>query len=294
MDIGGTHIRAALVDDQGRVIEQHRQRAELSQLHGDVPALVIEALMDAASPLLARADAVGIGFPGFIADGVVAGSPNIPHLEGIGLQQHLTARMQRPVRLDNDATCAALGEWKFGAGKGAKSLLHLTLGTGIGGGFIQNGTMYGGDCGMAMEVGHLRIDSSSDARRCGCGNRGCVEQYASATAVAAIYRERANIPACDAAKVDALAAQGDALALQVWHQAGTALGTAIAQAVKLLDLRTVTISGGMIAAWQRFQPAMMTAIDAHVIAPQRGKITVRPSTLEDNAGLLGAAALVLS
>ncbi|MDX8409917.1 MAG: ROK family protein [Mariprofundales bacterium] len=293
MDIGGTHIRAALVDVAGVLLEQHRQRADLSRLRGDVPVAVMDALVAAASPLLAQAEAVGIGFPGFITAGVVAGAPNIPQMEGVALQQQLSERMGLPVRLDNDAACAALGEWRFGAGRGAPSLLHLTLGTGIGGGFVHDGRIFGGDCGMALEFGHLRIDSAADARRCGCGNRGCVEAYASATAVGAIYSERAGGVARDAAEVDALAEEGDGLAQQVWQETGSALGVAIAQAVKLLDLRRVTISGGMVGGWRWFQPAMMTALDGHVIAPQRGKVKVLPSALNDGAGLLGAAALVL-
>ena len=293
MDICGTHMRAALVDATGALVAQHRQRSELSQLRGDVAATVIERLVAAASPLLAEADAVGIGFPGFMTHGVVAGAPNIPQMEGMALQQLLSERMGLPVRLENDAACAALGEWRFGAGKGAPSLLHLTLGTGIGGGLVRDGELFGGDCGMALEFGHLRIDSATDARRCGCGNRGCVEAYASATAVGMIYSERTGGVARDAAEVGALAAQGDALAQQLWEETGSALGIAIAQAVKLLDLRTVTISGGMLGSWRWFQSAMMAAIDRHVIAPQRGKIKVLPSALNDSAGLLGAAALVL-
>ncbi|MDQ6950108.1 MAG: ROK family protein [Mariprofundales bacterium] len=293
MDIGGTHIRAALVAADGTILDQHRQRAELSHLTGNVAAAVMDALTAAAAPLLPLAKAVGIGFPGFISDGVVAGAPNIPQMEGVALQALLCQRMQRPVRLDNDAACAALGEWRFGAGRGAASLLHLTLGTGIGGGLVHDGRIFGGDCGMAFEFGHLRINSATDARRCGCGNRGCVETYASATAVGTRYSEAAGGEARDAAEVNRLAQQGDVLAQQVWHQAGSALGVAIAQAIKLLDVRTVTISGGMIAAWHQFQPAMMAAIDTHVIAPQRGRIQVLPSTLEDCAGLLGAAALVM-
>ncbi len=294
VDIGGTHLRAALVAADGAVIgEVRRVRADFSRLDaaatGDaVVAVIVDRLRQAIAPWLDQAARIGIGFPGYISNGVVMGSPNIPALHEVALAERLADALHRPVVVENDANCAALGEWRFGAGEQAVSLLHLTLGTGVGSGLIRRGAIFSGDQGMALEMGHLRVDWRPDARRCGCGGLGCLEQYASATAVARAYGH-----GVEAAEVHARACDGDGRAKELFAQAGAALGGAIAQAVKLLDLRAVTISGGMIGAWDYLAPALERAMEANLLPPQQGKVTVRASTLHDHAGLLGAAALVM-
>jgi len=294
VDIGGTHLRAALVDDAGTVIgEVQRVRSDFSALasvSSDAAVAVIgESLAQAVAPLSCGVKAIGIGFPGYISDGVVMGSPNIPALHEVALARALSQRLDTPVVVDNDANCAAFGEWRFGAGQGASSLLHLTLGTGVGGGYLRHGKIFGGDFGMALEMGHLRVDWSDDAQICGCGSRGCLEQYASASAVARMFNRQ-----CDAEQVCCYAEKGDCEAIAVYHQAGAALGGAIAQAVKLFDARTVTISGGMIGAWKYLYPSLQQALTANLLLPQQGIVTVRASTLNDQAGLLGAAALAFA
>jgi len=209
-------------------------------------------------------------------------------LHNVALAAYLTDKVNLPVVVDNDANCAALGEWKFGAGKQAQSLLHLTLGTGVGGGLVRDGAMVSGDSGMALEIGHLRVNWAADAHLCGCGGRGCLEQYASATAVARAFGQGG-----DAAQVFAKACAGDTTAIAVYDQAGAILGGAIAQAVKLFDVHTITISGGMIGAWDYFYPALQQSLMENLLPPQQGTVAVRASTLNDQAGLLGAAALVL-
>jgi len=294
VDIGGTHLRAALVNADGKIMgDVQRLQSNFSTLEGVSSSAAVTAIGDslaqAVQPLVNGVEVIGIGFPGYISHGVVMGSPNIPALHAVALASDLSQRLHKQVVVDNDANCAVFGEWRFGAGEGASSLLHLTLGTGIGGGYLRHGQIFGGDCGMALEIGHLRVDWSDNARACGCGGRGCLEQYASASAVARSFGRD-----CDAEQVSRYADSGDRDALTLYAKVGTTLGGAIAQAVKLLDVRAITISGGMIGAWDHLYPSLQQALTANLLAPQQSKVTVRASTLNDQAGLLGAAALALA
>ena len=202
----------------------------------------------------------------------------------------LSDALNLPVTAQNDALCAAIGELHFGAAKGQKNLLHITLGTGVGGGLILNHTPYTGESGMAMEFGHLRVCHDTSARLCGCGGHGCVEAYASASAVASHYFERSGIQ-LSSKKIYQKALQGEHDAVHVLQDAGHKLGMAIAEAIKLLDIHTVTISGGLIGAWSFLHPAIMQSLNHQLIPPMQGKIRVLPSILDDQAGLLGAATL---
>lgn len=295
-DVGGTNIRAALVDSEGRIHLEMRQQLQLSR-----PGLgkqdIIQALDDCMRPMLAKhpeVAAIGIGFPGFFRgnSGILAASPNIPALREFPLSDHITQRLNRPCLAQNDALCAAMGEHAFGAGRGHHNLLHLTLGTGIGGGLILAGQPYTGESGMAMEFGHLRIEHGPHARLCGCGGRGCVEAYASATGLAATYRQLSG-EILSGREISTLADNNDSQAMRAFELAGNHLGRAIAEAIKLLDVHTVTISGGPTGAWNFLYPSLMQNLNEHLIPPLRGSIAVRKSSLADRAGILGAAVCAL-
>lgn len=295
-DVGGTNIRLAAVDAKGHVSGRSQHPSGLSHLR-DIEqgaASVLDMLEQAIRPMLDRhpsIQGVGVGFPGFFDEqkGLLLSSPNIPGLCDVPLADLLSERLQRPARVHNDAALAAFGEFRFGVGKGHGSLLHLTLGTGIGGGAIIDGKLYGGEGGMAMEIGHMHV--APEDRLCGCGARGCMETWASATAVSERFAEVSG-QAVDAREVCRLADGGDAHALDVLHDAGRVLGRGIAEAVKLLDIRRISISGGLTGAWQHLAPAMQQKLDARLLAPQRGKVRVQRSALGDDAGILGAASLL--
>lgn len=299
-DIGGTNIRLAIVNPDGHISSERRLRAELSRTadatRERAEARVIETITRACSPILEANDiqAVGIGFPGFFRgdSGVLDASPNLPLLHDFHLGERLTASLSLPVTVQNDALCAAIGEHRFGAGRGQPDLLHLTLGTGIGGGLILNDTPYCGAHGMAMEFGHLRVVHDDDARLCGCGNRGCIETYASASAVANRYAEISHIRR-DTADIARMAAGGDALARRLLTEAGQYLGQALAEAIKLLDIGQVTISGGLTGAWDILYPPLAKSLDEGLIPPLRGQVRIARSSLMDQAGLLGAALLAM-
>jgi len=298
-DIGGTNIRLARICD-GLILEEVRHQADFSILQNmsklEAEQHILHTLETAVQQLpLDNVQGVGIGFPGFFIgnSGVLAASPNIPQLNNFALAKKLSERLSMPVTAQNDALCAAIGEQTFGAGQGHASLLHITLGTGIGGGLILNNTPYTGESGMAMEFGHLNVEHDTQARLCGCGNRGCVEAYASASAISARYNELADVNTSPK-DIYQRAVNGDQQAADIFGSAGMYLGIAIAQAITLLDIRTVTISGGLIGAWDILHPNIMTSLNENIIPPLQGKINVIPSNLQDNAGLLGAAMLLHS
>jgi len=293
-DIGGTNIRAAVIDKTGKIYKEEHTSAYLNN-KSITESNVIQILTDFFKPFIEKEPkilSIGIGFPGFFIgnSGVLASSPNLPNLKNFKLAQMLSAALNLPVSAQNDALCAAIGELHFGAAKGLKNLLHITLGTGVGGGLILNNTPYTGESGMAMEFGHLRICHDDSALLCGCGGYGCVEAYASASAVAANYFKHSGIQ-LNSKEIYHQALQGDPNAIHSLEQAGHKLGMAIAEAIKLLDIHTVTISGGLIGAWSFFHPSLMRALNSQLIPPLQNTVDILPSILKDKAGLLGAAAL---
>jgi len=296
-DIGGTNLRLALIDDSGLFIDECRVEANLSRhnqnTREDAENYILNSLCDAISPFQKKnpVSGIGIGFPGFFRGptGILAASPNLPLLNEFALGQRLSERLGIRVAIQNDALCAAIGEQRFGAGQGHENLLHITLGTGVGGGLILNGSPYTGERGMAMEFGHLRV-VHKHGRSCGCGNSGCLEAYASATAVSLLFTEKTGINA-DARVVYEQACDGNKDAALILKKSGLYLGQAIAEAVKLLDIETVTVSGGLSHAWHLIHPPLMAELNDNLIPPLRGKVSVIQSTLGDNAGLLGAAAI---
>lgn len=293
-DIGGTNIRAAIIDETGHIHEEKCISAHLSNKNTTEQSVIL-TLTDFFNIFIKKESqiaAVGIGFPGFFIgnSGVLAASPNLPRLKNFKLAQMLSDALNIPVTAQNDALCAAVGELHFGVAKGQKNLLHITLGTGVGGGLILNQVPYTGESGMAMEFGHLRVCHGPSAHPCGCGGHGCVEAYASASAVASQYFDLSGIQ-LNSKEIYEKAIQGEHNAISTLENAGHKLGMAISEATKLLDIHTVTISGGLIGAWSLLHPAIMESLSSQLIPPMQGKIQVLPSTLNDQAGLLGAAAL---
>lgn len=294
-DIGGTNIRAAVVNQDGSIAGEQRSRIDLGDRNLSEDELISRLAAFFSDIISERHDitAIGAGFPGFFLgdSGQLVASPNLPNLQHVALGAQLSEALNLPVHIQNDALCAAIGEQRFGAGYGLPNLLHITLGTGVGGGLILNNTPFTGETGMAMEFGHLCVTRDESARICGCGGRGCVEAYASATAIAQRYIEATTVQA-SAAEIYQRACRGNKDAKELFESAGNSLGMAIAEAVKLLDIHTITISGGLTGAWPLLHPAMVNSMDASLIPPLKGKISILKSTLNDQAGLLGAAALV--
>jgi len=300
LDVGGTNIRLAVVNQSGHVIARQQCKTSLSRMdvssNDQAEAETLRILTSSITDMLTSHSgiyAIGVGFPGFFRQetGRLASSPNIPHLLDFPLAERLSDAISLPVHVQNDAILAALGEFRFGVGKGLKNLLHLTLGTGVGGGLILNGIPYLGESGMAMEIGHLCV--VPNGRICGCGGSGCLEAYASASGVVARYAETGHQNITNAEEVYRKALDGDVLATQVLHEAGSYLGQAIAEAVKLLDVHNVSISGGLADAWSFLSEPMNTSLNEKLIPPLKGNVRLHRSRLGGDAGLLGAAILAL-
>lgn len=301
IDIGGTNFRIGVFEHL-TLLTETRFQANFSDLcRRNTPDAAWHAIVDCIANGIETVIAqhqdikhIGIGFPGFIdpVTKVISESPNLPGLKHVNLAKDLSQALEKkfqlsPVVVENDALSAAYGEYCI-AGKKGFSLLYVGLGTGVGGGLILAGKPYGGERGMAMEIGHITV--KPNGRICGCGNRGCVEQYASATAIEISYAESTQ-QQYTAHKIAELARHGDKAAIAAFELAGESLATAVAHTLKILDVSTVVIGGGLSQAWDLMQVSFSATLEANLIPVLRGKTQIQVSTVEDKAGMLGAAML---
>jgi glucokinase len=254
---------------------------------------------------------VGIGVPGIIdmKTGMLRESPNLPGWSDYPVREEIERRLDSRVVLENDANAAALGEFWLGAGRDVSDLCMLTLGTGVGGGIILDGKVWHGMTGMAGELGHINVEREGPP--CPCGSRGCVEQYASATAIKRMALEKigerrapelAKVMERDkeitAKHVFQLAASGDPAATEIFRAVGDALGTIVADLVNALNLPMYVVGGGVSAGWDAFSPRMFEIIRKRsfvyeATAPDINKpgTIVTRAQLGGDAGILGAARL---
>jgi len=296
VDVGGTNLRVGVTEGRN-IIHERRSQADFAGICRTNDATtawtnIIATLGDTILQVLGeypKTAAVGIGFPGFIdpVTGVIAQSPNLPGLCDVNLARDLTSVIRRPVVVENDALAAAYGEYRLGANNSG-NLIYIGLGTGVGGGLILAGKPYAGQHGVAMEVGHLIVEAGG--RLCGCGNRGCLEQYASASGVSLSYKISTGQTA-DATAIAQFAATGDPHAALTFSLAGKSLAQAVAHIVKTVDVGQIVIGGGMSVAWLLMQPAFDERLQADLIPVLRDKIRTRISASDDHAGIIGAALL---
>jgi len=299
IDVGGTNFRVGVFQGE-KLVEQYRVEKNLSLmckklLPEHVGFEIIRMFTDEITFLMKKypeVAAIGVGFPGFIdpATHILAQSPNLPGLKNINIAKELGDQLGKKVVVENDANAAAYGEYCL-AGKPDEGLIYIGLGTGVGGGLIYAGKPFVGRHGTAMEAGHIIVEPNG--RQCGCGNKGCVEQYASASGVAISYDELAN-QKLTAHEIATIARAGDEQALEAYQQAGESLATMLAHVQKVIDVPNVVIGGGMSLAWDLMQNAFNARLDADLIPVLRGKIHVKVSGAGDIAGMLGAAMLTLS
>lgn len=298
IDVGGTNLRIGVFAGQ-QLLEEVRFQANYTHVcQQQAPAqawqTILHVTAQALQPLLQRytVAAVGIGFPGFISpdSGVLAQSPNLPGLINVNLGQDLSALLGLPVRVENDANAAAYGEYcQLGAPPGG--LLYLGLGTGLGAGLIVHGQPWTGQHGYALEAGHIIV--VPQGRLCGCGNRGCVEQYASATGISRGY-EALTGEWLTAQAIAARALAGEGQAQSIYAEAGAQLANALASILKIVDVAQVVLGGGVMAAWPLLSTAFEQRLAQDLIPVLRGKINVHCAAANDRAGMLGAALLAVS
>lgn len=310
IDIGGSSIKAALTEPGVRIHAQaHRPtladqplEATLGQLHECIAELRAEA--DRASLPL---EGIGIGVPGAIdiQRGVVFHPPNLPAWTEVPLAAITSERWGIPVRVDNDANCAALGEAHFGAGRQYDDFIGLTLGTGVGSGIILRNRVYHGERGFAGEFGHISIDMHGTP--CNCGNRGCIEAYVGIHYLMALAIPQLQADARSPLHARALAHpeelrphdlsqaadEGDESSALILRTAGERLGVAIASAANLLDVTVFIIGGGIAAAGELLFAGVRSSACSRALKVHRDRITVLPAALGNDAGMLGAASLLL-
>jgi glucokinase len=311
VDLGGTNLRVALetLTTQTAVARGREQVI-------DEMCAAIQELADRHGRKQREIAGIGIGVPGIIDmdRGMVRESPNLPGWHDFPVQQAIEQRLGTHVVLENDANAAAFGEKWMGAGQGSdfEDLCMVTLGTGVGGGLVLSGKVHHGMTGMAGELGHTTV--YPDGHPCKCGNRGCLEEYASATAVKRMAleavsegrapelgRAMAATTEITAHQVYQLAIRGDGPAKEIFEKVGTALGIAISAWINALNLPMYVVGGGVSGAWEAFAPAMMREVQSRSFVykatqsgPSEKKQTIiTRAVLGGDAGLLGAARLAM-
>lgn len=294
VDLGGTNLRAAAVDQDGVLLAQVSAATSPEKGRDFVIGEIVDCIQELRSKQLGgRFAGVGIGVPGFILidKGIIVGSNNLAFLEGFALRDDIERRLGAPVILENDANAAALGESWIGAGVDADDLVLLTLGTGIGGGIIYNNRVMHGREGMAGELGHITVVPNGNP--CGCGNVGCLEKHASATAITCMAELMKVTPHANPTAEDIykLALAGDWKAQQVFRSMGEALGVALAMLINTFNFPLYLLSGGPLPAWDFFAPAMLAEVKKRSFTYRNTKTRIEKAKLGGQAGLFGAAYL---
>jgi glucokinase len=299
VDLGGTNVTVAVVDAGNRVLLRRRRATPAG------PDAVLAAITAAVKELDAEPLAVGVGAPGPVLDGVLVTAPNLTGFDRpVPLAEHLADALGLPVVAENDATAGVIGEWVAGAGQGARFLLGVWMGTGVGGGLVLDGRPFRGAFGGAGEFGHMPVQLGGAL--CGCGRRGCVEAYAGranmeqAVAVAVSKGRRSLLTelAAERGKERLTAGlwskaleKGDELANEVLGDAVAALAAGIGAAVNLLDLDRVVVGGGLAGKLgQPMVDRLAHASRRHILVPDAAR-TFALAQLGDDAGVVGAAAL---
>ncbi len=287
IDLGGTNLRAAVIDAAGTVL---RRAAMPTDVAGG-PQSIIAQMLRLTDELggLAGIAAAGIAAPGPLdsAAGCIIGIPTLPGWENYPLRQVISEKLARPVVLENDGIAAAVGEWTFGAGRGLDHMVYVTVSTGIGGGVIADGKVLRGHRGMAGHIGHMMI--AADGPRCACGGTGCFEALASGTAFTAAARKAGY---ADASAAVTAARAGDAIAQELIDREADLLGFGFASLLHLYAPQRLVIGGGVSEALDLMQVRIRKQIELHAMPPFR-RIDIVRAELGGNSGLVGAAALAL-
>lgn len=330
VDMGGTNLRIAAVSIDGQLLEKINLSTKLSARPGDL----VDAMCDAIERLTKQHSGsgnllgAGFGIAGIIdlEAGVVRKSANVPSWCNYPVRDAIERRLGTRIFLDNDAKVHALGEQWLGAARGAREMALLTLGTGIGGAIVLDGKIFHGLHGMAGEFGHVTIEP--EGVPCGCGNRGCAERYASATAIVRMAHEAIAAgnapglakaasaqPELTAKMIYDLAMQGDEPARCIFRSFGRALGILLADIVNVLNLKMYVIGGGVASAWDAFAPTMFEELRrrsiiyaasvpdemqgdregaaANIVDRTLQKTIITRAVLGSDAGLYGAAKLAM-
>ncbi len=295
VDLGGTNLRVAAISAVGELLD----RVSISTSIDNGAAGIVNDIVSVTERIVRSLGSdgfsgLGIGVPGFIDmdEGVIIGSANLARLSRFSRPRGNREAPLTHIILENDANAAALGEQWMGAGRDVKDLILITLGTGIGGGIVIDGKILHGFRGMAGEIGHMTV--FPDGNPCGCGNYGCLEKHASASAIAAMASMMGiGSKRFSSNEVYDLAVAGNARAKLVFESMGRSLGIAIANLVNLFNFPLYLLSGGPLPAWDFFAPSMFAEINKRSFTFSRSGARVEKALLGADAGLFGAAYLPL-
>jgi len=298
VDFGGTSAKLGLVGRDGRILGRDMveidPRADFRSIMASVSGRLTELIRGAVPD--GRLLTIGLGTPGFVDSetGIVrSGAENIPALKGMSMSAALGETFGVPSFADNDANCAAAAELSFGAGRNFRHFALVTLGTGVGGGLVQDGRVSRGARGFAGEIGHICLDPHG--LWCNCGSRGCLEQYASAPAIARIYAERKAkremaVGEPTAKDVFRKAEEGDAEALDTVDDVARSLAQAFGTLLNVLNLEAFLIGGGVSQAGERLCAPIRRHLPDFTWPLLMKDVRVLPAAFRNDAGLLGAAA----
>jgi glucokinase len=304
VDIGGTNIKAGLIDSTGKIILKESRPTEAAK-GGDI---VLKNIIKVISDIIAKNESngkiasIGIGTPGLVdhqLGGVKGGAKNLPGWEGIPFKVEVSQKFKLPTVIDNDANMVTLGEFYFGAGQGTKNMVCLTLGTGIGGGLIIDGKLYHGTGNYAGEIGHMSI--SIEGPKCNCGSYGCLEAYASAPAIvartiAAIKKGQAtmltDLTNSDLTKITSktvteAAKKGDTLSMEVVKETCKFLGVGIANLINLLNPELVVLAGGVAQAGDIILTPTIHNAQQYSLPYAFSAVKIVLGKLQDAAGIIG-------
>jgi len=288
VDIGGTKILSAVIDEDGNIIKSLRVPSEgkegrdriLSHLYEAIEGLIAEDIIG-----------IGIGTAGQVDPDtgmIVTATPNLKNWAGTPLKDIIEEKFNLPTYVDNDGNVAALGEWWAGGGKGARCLLCLTIGTGIGSGIIYEGKVFRGAKGVGAELGHMSI--KYDGIRCNCGGIGCIEAYASGPALIKKLQEKGrsiSVPE----EILEYAESGDKAVLEAIEEIGTLLGYAMVSFINIFNPDVILLSGGVSNLGDYLINPIRRVVDAYAL-PGGRDVKITRATLGEQAGVVGASALV--
>ncbi|MCD7779949.1 MAG: ROK family protein [Candidatus Gastranaerophilales bacterium] len=307
VDVGGTNVKVALVDKTGSIVYSDTvpTRAEMGYEYTISNIIkAIQNLMKESKTTKDLIDGIGFGFPGQIDcdNGIVRLAPNIPGWVNIPIADIVSKEFDIPVKVDNDVRCAALAELNYGAGKGSKNMICITVGTGIGSGLIINGKLVRGASNAAGEIGHIKLQIDNGPI-CGCGDTGCLEAFASGPAIVAMaeeyikggkstkYRELAN-PEITPYIVAEAAKQGDVVAKKIFEIIGNYIGIGLSSVVNLLNPEKIVIGGGVADAGDLLFIPIKNALKKRAMPIQGAAVEVVHAELGNTAGVIGASLLI--
>jgi glucokinase len=306
-DLGGTNLRAATVSENGNIGRRVKHSTPHSSERADgIVSAIVAAARECEASIKKEGGAIraaSVVVPGTVdvSGETVVQAPNVACLDGFRLADALREQLRWPVLVENDANAAAVGEMWLGAARGCRSIICVTLGTGVGGGIILDGKLWRGVDGSAGEIGHITVDPFGGLK-CKCGNVGCLEMLASATAIVRMTREALpDYPNSSlvegqltAESIYKAGMNGDELALSILKKMGRYLGVGLANLVNLLNPEMIVIGGGVANGWQLFEKYMHDEVLSRAFPVPAGRVRIVPAKCGDDAGLLGAVHLALT